>query len=537
MLDTLIRRRQTTAVMMPAAADRYARALAACQRGQWSQALELATGLLMQSPQHADAHYIAGIASLELRRMPSALQHLNRATELDPSRVQFAVARARTLSMAQMPAVDAANAALMLAPTEPAQLLALGMVYAQEGDHQAALPLLRRACAARPQQAAWHYFLAMSLTFMGKVDEADSALDTCLGADPGFWRAYFVRSQLRRQTVTTNHLGQLTRALTGIDRAGEAATCLHMALAKEHEDLAHYPEAFAHYSQGKASAKIGRHYAIERDAALFAAITSEFPQPPAATGCTSNEPIFVVGMPRSGTTLVERILACHPQVCAAGELRNFALACKRFSGNSSPQLLDPETVRAMGHADWAALGASYLASTRPRTGHTAYFVDKLPHNFLYLGAIARALPNAKLVCLRRDPRDTCLGNFRQLFASNSPFHDYSYDLKDIGRYYVLFDRLMAHWRRTMPGRIFELDYESMVNSQESSTRDLLQFCDLPWDNTCLHFEGDPSAATSASSLQVREPMHRGALGRWRRFEADLEPLLAVLREAKLIPGD
>lgn len=516
--------------------DRYARALDACRRGQWSEAAKLAMGLLAQSAQHAGTHYIMGVASLELGRIPLALEHLNRAAELEPGRVQFAVTRAKALAVAQLPALDAANAARALAPRDPPLMLTLGMVYAQEGEHRTAVPLLRQACAARPQLAPWHYALAMSLTFLGEVEDAEEALGACLKADPTFWRAYFVRSQLRRQTVTSNHLEQLDQALTEARGDADAETCLQMALAKEHEDLAQYPQAFKHYRRGKAAAGTGRHYAIEHDEALFAAIIGEFAQQPHAAGCASDEPIFVVGMPRSGTTLVERILACHPQVYAAGELRNFALTCKRMSGSRSPQLIDPDTVRGMARVDAEALGAAYLASTRPRTGHTARFVDKLPHNFLYLGAIARALPNARLICLRRDPRDVCLGNFRQLFAPNSPFHDYSYDLLDIGRYYVLFDRLMAHWHRTMPGRILKLDYETMVGTQEASTRDLLQFCGLPWDEACLHFAENPSAATTASSLQVREPMHRGALGRWRHFEAELEPLLALLAEARLVPS-
>lgn len=521
---------------MTTPADLYARALDACQHRQWQVAVDLATALLGQLSQHAGAHYVAGAASLELGRMPAALGHLDRAVALEPGRVQFAVTRARALSMAQLPALEAAHAALELAPSEPAQWIVLGMVYAQEGEHQAAESLLRRACIAQPRQASWHYFLAMSLTFLGKADEAGDALDACLAADPKFWRAYFVRSQLRRQTTATHHLEQLKLVLAEANGATAAETCLQMALAKEHEDLGQYEEAFAHYRLGKAAAGAGRRYAIARDEALFAAIADEFSDPPGAGGCPSDEPIFVVGMPRSGTTLVERILASHPQVHAAGELRNFALACKRFSGSHSPQLLDPQTVHAMGRVDWAALGTAYLASTRPRTGHTAHFVDKLPHNFLYLGAIARALPNARMICLRRDPRDACLGNFRQLFAPDSPFHDYSYDLLDIGRYYVLFDRLMAHWQRAMPGRILEMDYESLVDKQEISTRKLLQFCGLPWDDACLRFEDHPSAATTASALQVREPMHRGALGRWRHFEAGLEPLLALLVEAGLIPG-
>jgi hypothetical protein len=177
------------------------------------------------------------------------------------------------------------------------------------------------------------------------------------------------------------------------------------------------------------------------------------------------------------------------------------------------------------------VGEDYLASTRPDTGNKPRFIDKLPHNFLYVGAIANALPNARIICLRRDPMDTCLSNFRQLFALASPYHDYSYDLLNTGRYYILFDRLMAHWKQAFPGRVLEVDYETLVDAQEASSRRLLEFCDLTWDDACLHFESNLAPAATASAAQVRAPIYRSALNRWRQYEAHLADLRDLLDKA------
>jgi hypothetical protein len=181
--------------------------------------------------------------------------------------------------------------------------------------------------------------------------------------------------------------------------------------------------------------------------------------------------------------------------------------------------------------DWRQVGADYIASTRPATGHTPRFVDKLPHNFLFVGFIARALPNARIVCVRRDPVDTCLSNFRQLFEPDSPHFGYSFDLLDTGRYYLLFDRLMKHWMRVVPGRVFEVSYENLIGSQESTTRDLLEFCGLPWHEACLHFEQNAAPVGTLSATQVRMPIYRSAVGRWKRYASQLKPLLDLLGSA------
>jgi hypothetical protein len=222
---------------------------------------------------------------------------------------------------------------------------------------------------------------------------------------------------------------------------------------------------------------------------------------------------------------------------SAGELLNFGVALKRLSGTGTPRLVDPATVHAARDVDLGVLGAEYLASTRPLSGKTPRFIDKLPHNFLYAGFIAKALPDAKIICLRRDPLDTCVSNFRQGFGQASPFHDYAFDLLDTGRYYVLFDRLMAHWQRVFPGRILEIRYETIVEAQEHSSRRLLEFCGLPWHEACLRFEDNQAPVSSASAVQVRSPIHRSGIKRWKRYEPQLVELKALLRDAGIAIDD
>ena len=306
------------------------------------------------------------------------------------------------------------------------------------------------------------------------------------------------------------------------------------ALAKEYEDLGDYDSAFAQLAAGKTKKRAQLGYSIDADRALFGTIERLFDAGRLAghaAGCPTTEPIFVLGMPRSGTTLVERILSSHPQVLSAGELQNFAIAVKRAAGTPSNRVLDAPTLENGVNVDFAALGERYLASTRPITGAKPRFVDKMPLNFLYVGFIALALPNAKIVCLNRDPLDTCLSNFRQLFSLTFSYYNYSYDLRDIGLYYASFERLMRHWDEVLPGRVLRVRYEDLVQNQEPETRRLLDFCGLHWDGACLEFQENAAAVATASAVQVRSKLYATSIGRWRRYARHLAPLRAELSAA------
>lgn len=500
---------------------------------EWRQARDFALQALGQGP-HAGMHYIAGVSSLELQELQPALTHLRQAVSMAPERSDFAVQLAKVLSIARLSkeALQVANHAFALIPEDPITLDTLGVIYTQANAHERATEAFRLAAKRMPGRPHYRFNLATALIATGAMQEAERELEACLALDPTWWKAHLTLAQLRRQNPAQNHVARLTALLPQAERHPAGRMYMNLALAKEYEDLGDVALAFEHLSRGKAAGGAGRNYSIARDEALFESIRGAFPSPVSASdGHATREPIFVIGMPRSGTTLVERILTSHPEVYSAGELQNFGVVLKRLSGSRTPYLLDPDTVARAGTLETRQLGEAYLASTRPATGTTARFVDKLPHNFLYAGFIARALPNATIVCVRRNPLDTCLSNFRQLFAQTSPYYDYSFDLLDTGRYYALFDQLMAHWQRVLPGRILEVQYESLVEDQETHSRRLLEHCGLPWHEACLHFEHNAAPVATASAVQVRSPMYRSSLDRWRRYEAELGPLRALLRDA------
>jgi Flp pilus assembly protein TadD len=513
------------------AARMVAQATDAYNQQHWQSALSLAQSALPHAPDDAELHYLAGSSALALQQMPPALHHLQRALNLQPKRANYATQFAKALSTVNLSAdaTSVADYALTLTPLDAQMFDTLGVIFTRANAHDRATALYDRAVSLAPTHPNYRYNFAKSLVFVGDMAAAERELETCLSQAPSTWGAHLTLSQLRKQTVSKNHLERLHTLVAQTPHNLAAQMNLHLSLAKEYEDLADYAKSFAHMVAGKKAGGAKRGYTSAKDEALFDLIMRASPTPqPASAGFATEEPIFIIGMPRSGTTLVERIISSHPDVHAAGELQNFALALKRASGSRTTHLIDAETIAGAQSVDWKKLGEDYLSSTRPDTGAKARFIDKLPHNFLYVGAIANALPDAKIICLRRDPIDTCLSNFRQLFGQASPFHDYSYDLLDTGRYYVLFDRLMKHWKKQFPGRILEVDYETLVDNQEASTWQLLQFCNLGWNDACLTFENNRAPATTASAVQVRAPMYRSAMQRWKHYEKEMTDLQRLL---------
>ena len=521
---------------LPSVQTLLCEAARAHEQRNFTQAGELALQALRLEPDNAEAHYLTGLTCLDTHQVNRALKHLNRAVVLNARSAEYTTHFARALARSQRysEALLVANIAYALPPASALTLDVLGSIYMQCNAHERANVLFQRAVTMAPENANFRFNAAVTDTFTGHPAAAEEQFDACLERQPKFWRAYGLRSRLRRQTATSNHIDVLEELLVANVDNVDARVHLHGALGKEYEDLGDYAKAFEQLGLGKATARTRVTYQPTQDSAMVDALIEAFPAELSAdTGYGSDEPIFIVGMPRSGTTLVDRILSSHPEVYSAGELMNFRAQWLRTAPPGVPARVEPALVAQSDRLDWELLGLRYVDSTRPQTAVKPRFIDKLPHNFMYLGLIAKALPKAKIICLQRHPLDTCLSIFREVFMENSAFHGYSFDLLDIGRFYIQFDRMMAHWNRIMPGRVLRVDYETMISEQESTTRRLLAHCELGWNDACLHFERNTSAVATASTVQVRQPMHRQSIGRWENYRPWLGPLEQLLKQARI----
>jgi tetratricopeptide (TPR) repeat protein len=504
---------------------------AALARGDDAGAFDAATRWLTEAPDSAEAAFLAGISAAALGKVRVAIDLVEAAVALNPSG-EYRAQLARLYTLVRRDA----DAARMLADAEtapPADALGhdtMGCVYARLGDHAASLPHFAEAVRLEPENTAFRYNQAAALSFIGRQEEAEQAIEALLALAPDDARAHHLLAGLRRQTPEHNHVGRLAATRTAA-AAPRDRLLLGYALAKETDDLADPHGAFAILAETNAEHRATLAYRFADDAANFDAVEACWPLFGATRGSDPPRasPIFVIGMPRTGTTLVDRILSSHPDVESAGELQAMPLAVKAAAGTRSRIVLDAETIRAAARADPAAIGRDYLARAAAHVpGARARFVDKFPGNFLYAGMIARALPDARIVCLRRNPMDTILANFRNLFAIGSRYYDYSYDLRDIAAYYHRFDRLMTLWRAALPGRVLELSYESLVDDQEGETARLLAHCGLDWSDACLDFHANAAPVSTPSAAQVRRPLYRDAVDRWRIHADALAPARDVL---------
>lgn len=512
---------------------------AALERGDFAGVRRVAAVRMSEASGQAEAHFLLGMADAEAGRVLDAARQIERAVAIAPyGEYRAQLARLYTLVRRDRDAAATLRAAETVPPADALGRDTMGCVYARLGDHDAALPHFVAAVGLAPDNDRFRYNQAATLSFLGRTEEAESGLEAILVRAPGDARAHHLLAGLRKQTLARNHVerlrGAYDRASSGRDRL-----LTGYALVKELEDVGLGEEAFGRLVAINAAHRDALAYDSARDGAIFDAVESAWLTAACAPArdTPTEAPILVIGMPRTGTTLVDRILASHPDVESVGELQALPLAVKAASRTRSRTVLDPETIIAAADSDMDAIGRDYLArAAAHRRTPSRRFVDKFPGNFFYAGIAARALPNAAIVCLRRHPMDTVLANFRNLFATGSRYYDYSYDLLDIAAYYTRFDRTMALWREALPGRILELSYEALIEDQEGESRRLLAHCGLDWTDACLDFHHHAGAVSTPSAAQVRRPIYRDSVARWRKHAAALAPVRAYF-EARGIAVD
>lgn len=505
----------------------------ALSQGDLGRTHKVAAALVAANANDAEGHFLLGIAASSAGHVHAGIQHVGQAVSLEPrGEYQAHLARLFTLVRRDGEAAATLRRAEQAPPADALGRDTMGCVYARLGDHAAALPHFEAAVAHEPANPQFRYNLAATLNFLGRATDAETALEALIALAPGHARAHQLLSSVRKQTPQRNHVARLSRIQTQA-RDGHDRLLLAYALAKELEDIGRPAQALERLCAANAEHRRTLPYTFARDAKVFDAIEEHWMAPHTAiTPPPAQAPIFIIGMPRTGTTLVDRILSSHPEVESAGELQAMPLAVKKAAGTASRTVLDPETVAAAASRDRGAIGHHYMRlAQHHRRDRARRFVDKFPGNFHYASIIASALPAASIVCLRRHPMDTVLSNFRNLFAVTSRYYDYSYDLLDIAATYVRFDRLMAHWRKAMPGRILELRYEDIVADQEGQTRRLLAHCGLAWSDACLDFHTNDAPVSTPSATQVRQPIYRDSIARWKQHAEVLEPVARFFADA------
>lgn len=489
-------------------------------------------------------YFLLGVLASDHGNHRKALELFTKSTELGPDEPTFAVYRAKELSTLglQNEAKIAANTAAQSGVKDAFLLDTLGVIYSRSGDHMAAIPLFKRAVSGQPDQANFHYNLAASAQFLGDFDTARTAYRTTLELDPAFYRAWPPLVSLRKQTLSDNHLEALTALFEEARGDADAQLQIGHAIAKTLEDLDRHAESLDWLLRGKSAKREQLRYDRLEGERLFKAAKTAPPMQALhdkmAIQKSMSEPlpIFIVGLPRSGTTLVDRILSSHTHVTSAGELNIFAELIKKRADTPSNLVMDADTLIRANTLDLSEVGANYQAFLQDRfqalePSETPAIIDKMPLNFFYAGLIHKALPRARIIALRRGAMDSCLSNFRQLFSTQYSYYNYSFDLGDTAWFYRQFDALMSHWAETLPPeRFMEVRYEDIVFDQDRQTRRLLDFCDLDWQEACLRFHENSAPVSTASSVQVRQPLYSGSIGRWQKYGGGLAGLRRALGE-------
>ena len=500
---------------------------------RFNEASECCRRLLGAKPDLVEAHFLVGLIAIELKQNLTAISAFGSVTKLQEKHGAAWANLARLLMIAGQPgrADKALESAVKYNDGNPVVLDLIGSVHSLLGDQQEASVWIQKALNKEPRSVQFLVNLANNHMFLGKLDEAEAVLREVLEMQPGNPNANWILSNVHKAT-DRDHVEQLEHMVQEEGRSPQALAFLNYGLGKELEDLEEWDKAFEAFARGAKARRETLEFDEQSEIDMFKAFgdvfTSEWLDKN-ATGHDDPSPIFVIGQPRTGTTLVERIITSHSQVHSAGELKQFGTCVRRLSDYREPTRYSAKLAGLAANIDCEKLGKAYIATTSKMRGSSPRFVDKLPPNYLYLPLILKALPKAKIVHLTRNPMDACFASFKQLFADAYP---HSYDQAEMARHHARYYHLMALWRERFAGRFFDISYEDTARDLEPNARALIKFLELPWEDACLNFHKQDAAVTTASAVQVREPAHTRSIGRWLRYEKQL----GVMRQSLLDHG-
>ena len=501
--------------------------------GKPKQAVAQFTQALRLNQSVADTWNSRGAALNDLDAYQRAIADFDKALALNPNHPGAYANKGRSLGGLQHydDALTAYDKALALDPRLTEAWLGRGAVLALLDRYDEAFAAFQQALAIDPHLASAHCGIGNTLRELGRLDEAREAYLKAIAREPGCGEFYYQYANTKKVAAGDPQLAAMEKLAADNAAPATDRMYVHFALGKAYADSGDHAQAFAHWRRGNALKRETIEYDEAAMAALFERIEQTFT--PALIvdkrghGDPSSVPIFVLGMPRSGTTLVEQILASHPQVHGAGELSVLENILSTAPDAGGQDVAFPDYVAGLDGPAIRQIGARYVAVLAKLAPGAAHVTDKMPGNFFFVGMIHLALPNAKIVHIVRDPVDTCLSCFSNMFSGAQNF---TYEQGELGRHYTRYRRLMAHWHRVLPpGAILDVRYEDVVADLEGQARRLTDHCGLAWDDRCLAFNETSRPVRTVSATQVREPIFSHSVARWRAYEAWLGPLLAELK--------
>jgi tetratricopeptide (TPR) repeat protein len=511
--------------------DLIAKAAEFERSGDPASAEKLYRQILTREPDNVEALRLLAAAATRTNHYSDAELFLQRAVDCAPN---FARARADLISVQlerdkSAEAVSNAERLVRLNDSIVDSHLLLGSAYGLAGRNEDAIAAYQKALEISPGHPGALSGLGNMLKTEGQFDGAVAAYRECIRNNPDFGEAYWSLANLKTFRFADDEVAAMETLLNKEGLSDESCVHLCNALGLEHESAQDFDSAFRFFEQGNSVRRQSERYdpvdTEDFTDRLIETFSADYLAQHSQSGDPDSSPIFIVGLPRSGSTLLEQILASHSQVEGTHELSDLGRIVQKLPRQFDVGEEFPQSLLMLDENSLVELGAEYVSRTRRHRGGRARFIDKNPNNFAYVGLLSLILPNATIIDARRHPLDSCFGSYKQLFARGQPF---SYDLVELGEYYLQYCRLMDHWHNVLPGYVLQVRYEDVVDDLEGQVRRILDHCGLPWEDDCLLFYETERAVKTASSEQVRQPIYSSSVNLWRNYETQLGELVEVL---------
>jgi len=502
------------------------------REGRYAEAAQLYREILRGDPQNVDALRMLGVLAFADGNIDEAERLFRRAVTAAPDFVNAIIDLGTALKEQSRieEAIECFRQATRLEPKNVKAHFQLGQILAPAALSNEAIEAYEKVLELRPRHGGALLGLGHVLKTMGRQAEAIESYRKCIAAKPDRGEVYWSLANLKTYRLSDDDIVEMKKQVAGGELTDESHVNFLFALAKAQEDRGDFDTAWDYYVEGNAKRRMLEHYDPVRlevnNDAIIEVFDEELLARNTGLGNPDRSPIFILGLPRSGSTLLEQILASHSMVEGTAELPYIRRAEHSLSKNRVDGINYPQAVRELGEPHFKSLGQDYVdAAELHRVEGAPRFIDKMPNNFPAVGFIHLILPNARIIDARRYPLDSCLSNFRQLFGQGQPF---TYDLTDIGEYFLEYQRMMDHWHEVLPGRVLTVQYEEVVTDFENQVRRLLDYCELPWEDACLNYHETDRPVRTASSEQVRQPVYTGSVHFWRNHEKNLGELIEVL---------